>query len=87
MQPTEDRLVDILVDSIPIGIDRSVYETTQIVLSDYINNPVNQYITEVAQDIYTQLEDAPENLGMRVKIYARLMLEDAIAIKIYKWPN
>ena len=87
MLPIDDRLVDVLVDTIPIGIDKSVYETTEFVLSEFIKNPINQYISEVAQDIYTQLEDAPEELGMRVKIYVRLTLEDAIAIKLYKWPD
>jgi hypothetical protein len=87
MLPIDDRLVDVLVDTIPIGIDKSVYETTEFVLSEFIKNPINQYISEVAQDIYTQLEDAPNEIGMRVKIYVRLTLEDAIAIKLYKWPD
>lgn len=87
MQPIDDRLVDILVDTIPIGIDKSVYETTELVLSEFMKNPINQYISEVAQDIYTQLEDAPNELGFRVKIYVRLTLEDAIAHKLYQWPS
>jgi predicted RND superfamily exporter protein len=87
MLPTDDRVVKVLLESIPISLDKSVYETTQLVLSEYIHLPENQHLVDVATNIFTELEDAPEELGMRVNIYANMMLEDAIAYKLYKWPS
>jgi hypothetical protein len=84
MQPIDDRIVKVLLESISIGIDKSVYETTQLVLSEYIHLPTNQHLVDVAINIFTELEDAPEELGMRVNIYANMMLEDAIAHKLYQ---
>lgn len=87
MLPTDDRIVKVLLESIPIGLDKSVYETTQLVLSEYIHLPENQYLIESVIDVFTELEDAPHELGMRVNIYANMMLEDAIAHKLYQWPS
>lgn len=84
---TNDRIVKVLLESIPIGLDASVYETTQLVLSEYIHLPENERLVEAAINIFTELEDAPHELGMRVNIYANMTLEDAIAYKLYKCLN
>lgn len=87
MLPIDDRIVKVFLESIPIGLDKSVYETTQLVLSEYIHLPENQDLMESVIDIFTELEDAPHELGMRVNVYATMMIEDAIAYKLYKWPS
>lgn len=85
MQPIDERIVKVHLESIPIGLDSSVYETTQLVLSEYLHLPKNKHLVDAAIDIFTELEDAPHELGMRINIYATMMTEDAIAYKLYKW--
>jgi hypothetical protein len=87
MLPIDDRIVKVLLESIPIGIDKSIYETTQLVLNEYMHLPENQYLSDIAISIFTELEDAPHELGMRINIYANMMLEDAVAHKFYRWPS
>lgn len=87
MLTTDDRIVKIKLESIPIGLDTSVYETTQLVLAEYMHLPENEHLVEAAVSIFTELEDAPHELGMRINIYATMMLEDAIAHKLYKCLN
>jgi hypothetical protein len=87
MLPTDDRIVKVLLESVPIGIGSSIHETTQFVLSEYMHLPENQQLKDIAIKIFVELEDAPMELGMRVNIYANMMLEDAIAHKLYQWLN
>lgn len=87
MLPIEERIVKIKLDSIPVGIGTSVYETAQLILSEFIHLPGNEYLEEIALDIFTELEDSPEEQGMRINIYANMLLEDAIAHKLFQWPN
>lgn len=87
MQPIDERIVKILAQSIPIGIDKSIYDTVQLVLNEYLQAPKNKHVVDAAINIFTELEDAPQELGMRVNIYITMTLEDAIAYKLYKWPD
>ena len=84
MQPIDDRLVKVTLASIPIGLDRNLYDTLNVVFNRFMDNPQNQWAIEHAQSIDKEIEDAPHEMGARVIISGTFTLEDAILLKLYK---
>lgn len=84
MLPTDDRIVKVILASVPIGLDRNLYDTLNVVFNKFMDNPENQWVIDHAQSIDKQIENASHEMGVRVVIFGMFTLDDAILLKLYK---
>jgi len=78
------QLTEIQVASIPIGLDKDVSDTIAHVFREWRKTEHGHMVSSLASEVYCQLENAPEEQGMRVNIVAQISLDDAIAYKLMK---
>lgn len=79
------QLTEIKAASIPIGLDKgNVSNTVEHVFREWRKTDHGALVTHLAYEVYCELEDAPEEQGMRVNIVAHIPVDDAIAYKLMK---
>lgn len=78
------QLTEIHAVSIPIGVDKDVSDTIAHVFREWRKTEHGRLITELASEVRCELEDAPEEQGMRVNIFAQISVDDAVAYKLMK---
>lgn len=80
------QLTELQVASILVEMDREMFVSDSMakVFREWRKTEHGKLITDLASEVHCQLEDAPEEQGMRVNIIAQIPVDDAIAYKLMK---
>lgn len=65
-----------------IGLDQSVGHTAEIVLTQFVSTDKGKWLSDRDIQIETLLDDAPEQFGMWLILYANMSDEDRMMYKL-----
>lgn len=62
--------VTVNIAKIPVGLERYINGTVTLVMDRFKDTSCGEWVYAVAKDVYWQLDDDIENMGMTLNIFA-----------------